>query len=112
MTASFLTSAACAPAAIVMASASEPAACTRYPDSLVLIMVGSLPFRSCLSRRLRVLRHFFDSAAATRGHGELHPSRVSGRHHLLKLLGPRLREGIPVSCVSVNLTVRANLHPP
>src|SRR5882724_1048863 len=43
MMASALTSAACAPAATVTASARAPTVCSRYPDSLVLIMIGSLP---------------------------------------------------------------------
>src|SRR5262245_58795627 len=43
MMASFLTSAACAPTATVTASASVPTACSRYPDSLVLVMISSLP---------------------------------------------------------------------
>src|SRR5882724_11436925 len=43
MMASALTSAACAPAATVTVSARAPTVCSRYPDSLVLIMIGSLP---------------------------------------------------------------------
>src|SRR5262249_4507122 len=86
MMASFLTSAAWAPAVIATASARAPAVCSRYPENLVLVMISSLPdsllFVQTISCSTPLLAD---------------PSRVVARLHLLMLLGARRRRRTPLN---------------